>query len=278
MSKFIETKFPQGIPQTADVASQVHKCQYDLLGPDGDVIAPDFWEELLEPGWTVVMSLWPLHIEAEVRSRHGANATERVPHLPTKAESDPSKTQQKEKDILATELSNPSEEKTADSRSSKMSSPPNMSGNSKSQPEPQASRISNASSAMIRCPFCNIFTGEKEALLLHVNSVHVDTDDLSEGSGSDPENVETPTPDKGLDSGALKSSATAESSSAAKANRSEQTQSTTKPKTTANRSASSKKPKPSGFSRWIAASMGGPAPGSSSKKSKTPAVPVRKRP
>jgi hypothetical protein len=66
MSKFIERKFPQNIPQTAQVSSQVHGGQFDLIGPDGDVIAPDFWEELIEPGWTVTMNLWPLHMTAEV--------------------------------------------------------------------------------------------------------------------------------------------------------------------------------------------------------------------
>lgn len=33
---------------------------YDLLGPNGEIILPQVWETMVEPGWMVTMHMWPL--------------------------------------------------------------------------------------------------------------------------------------------------------------------------------------------------------------------------
>lgn len=38
----------------------VSKGQYDLVGPEGEVILPQVWEEVIEPGWTITMQMWPV--------------------------------------------------------------------------------------------------------------------------------------------------------------------------------------------------------------------------
>ncbi|KAI4248943.1 MAG: hypothetical protein L6R42_009143 [Xanthoria sp. 1 TBL-2021] len=35
------------------------KCHYDLVGPTGEIILPEVWESVVEPGWTITMQLWP---------------------------------------------------------------------------------------------------------------------------------------------------------------------------------------------------------------------------
>ncbi|KAL1392315.1 hypothetical protein HDK64DRAFT_296943 [Phyllosticta capitalensis] len=44
-----------------DVLGQhVHDGHYDLVGPDGDIILPQVWETVVQPGWTVTMHMWPM--------------------------------------------------------------------------------------------------------------------------------------------------------------------------------------------------------------------------
>jgi hypothetical protein len=38
----------------------VSKGQYDLVGPEGEVILPQVWEKVIEPGWTITMQMWPV--------------------------------------------------------------------------------------------------------------------------------------------------------------------------------------------------------------------------
>ena len=39
---------------------QVQNGQYDLIGPDGEVILPKVWEKTIQPDWTITMQLWPM--------------------------------------------------------------------------------------------------------------------------------------------------------------------------------------------------------------------------
>lgn len=33
---------------------------YDIIGPDGEIILPQIWERLVQPGWSVTMTMWPI--------------------------------------------------------------------------------------------------------------------------------------------------------------------------------------------------------------------------
>ncbi|KAK1845040.1 hypothetical protein CCHR01_12307 [Colletotrichum chrysophilum] len=38
----------------------VQEGHYDLVGPDGNILLPQIWECLVEPGWTIEMRMWPM--------------------------------------------------------------------------------------------------------------------------------------------------------------------------------------------------------------------------
>jgi hypothetical protein len=38
----------------------VQEGRYDLVGPDGEIILPQVWEMMIQPGWAIAMYMWPL--------------------------------------------------------------------------------------------------------------------------------------------------------------------------------------------------------------------------
>ena len=42
------------------IGRQVADGQYDLTGPNGEIILPSVWQTIIEPGWTIIMHLCPL--------------------------------------------------------------------------------------------------------------------------------------------------------------------------------------------------------------------------
>ena len=42
------------------IGPHVMEGHYDLIGPDGEIILPQVWEALIEPGWSISMLMWPL--------------------------------------------------------------------------------------------------------------------------------------------------------------------------------------------------------------------------
>jgi hypothetical protein len=42
-----------------DLREYVHQGQYDLMGPDGELILPRVWDGLIQPGWEITMHMWP---------------------------------------------------------------------------------------------------------------------------------------------------------------------------------------------------------------------------
>ncbi len=40
--------------------------QYDLIGPNGEIILPQAWEATIEPGWSITMHMWPIPHESSV--------------------------------------------------------------------------------------------------------------------------------------------------------------------------------------------------------------------
>jgi hypothetical protein len=42
------------------IGPHVLKGQYDLIGPNGEIILPQVWETMIEPDWAITMHMWPM--------------------------------------------------------------------------------------------------------------------------------------------------------------------------------------------------------------------------
>jgi hypothetical protein len=42
------------------IGPHVQEGHYDLVGPDGEIILPQVWEDMIKPGWAVTMHMWPM--------------------------------------------------------------------------------------------------------------------------------------------------------------------------------------------------------------------------
>ena len=42
------------------IGPHVMQGHYDLIGPDKEIIMPDYWEDSIAPGMTITMMLWPM--------------------------------------------------------------------------------------------------------------------------------------------------------------------------------------------------------------------------
>lgn len=42
------------------IGPHVAEGHYDLVGPSGEIILPQVWEEVIEPGWSITMHMWPI--------------------------------------------------------------------------------------------------------------------------------------------------------------------------------------------------------------------------
>jgi hypothetical protein len=38
----------------------VFEGHYDLIGPDGEIILPQKWDEVVQPDWAITMHMWPM--------------------------------------------------------------------------------------------------------------------------------------------------------------------------------------------------------------------------
>ncbi|OCK77813.1 hypothetical protein K432DRAFT_445075 [Lepidopterella palustris CBS 459.81] len=45
---------------TETIGQLVRDGHYDLVGPDGNILLPEIWEAIIEPGWTIRMHMWPI--------------------------------------------------------------------------------------------------------------------------------------------------------------------------------------------------------------------------
>lgn len=55
----MEELIKQIFKQIAILSAQVNAGRYDLVGPPGAIILPSVWEELIAPGWSITMHMWP---------------------------------------------------------------------------------------------------------------------------------------------------------------------------------------------------------------------------
>lgn len=56
----MEELIKQAFDNVEELAYQVHEGWYDLLGPNQEIILPSVWEKVIEPEWSITMSMWPV--------------------------------------------------------------------------------------------------------------------------------------------------------------------------------------------------------------------------
>ncbi len=56
----MEELIKQAFESVEELEYQVHEGWYDLLGPGNEIILPSVWERVIEPEWSITMSMWPL--------------------------------------------------------------------------------------------------------------------------------------------------------------------------------------------------------------------------
>jgi hypothetical protein len=48
---------------------RVMEGQYDLIGPDGEIILPSIWEQVIQPDWAVTMTMWSMEQPSRGKQR-----------------------------------------------------------------------------------------------------------------------------------------------------------------------------------------------------------------
>jgi hypothetical protein len=54
------------------VGDEVRAGHFDLIGPDDTIILPQAWDQLVQPGWSISMQMWPMNTIPETWTRLGA--------------------------------------------------------------------------------------------------------------------------------------------------------------------------------------------------------------
>ncbi len=54
----MEELIKQAFLHVDTIGPEVQEGHYDLIGPDGEIILPQVWESMIEPGWEIVMHMW----------------------------------------------------------------------------------------------------------------------------------------------------------------------------------------------------------------------------
>ncbi|RWA11544.1 hypothetical protein EKO27_g3585 [Xylaria grammica] len=71
MRELIETAFLH----VEVIGPEVRAGHFDLIGPDGTIILPQTWDEIIQPGWNIRMDMWPM-------STPGPSRPPRMPRMP----------------------------------------------------------------------------------------------------------------------------------------------------------------------------------------------------
>jgi hypothetical protein len=56
----MESLINQAFAHVDHLSEWVHLGHYDLLGPDGEIIMPQYWRETVQPDMQITMMMWPL--------------------------------------------------------------------------------------------------------------------------------------------------------------------------------------------------------------------------
>ena len=55
----MEALINQAFAHIDKLADWVHGGNYDLLGPDNEIIMPEYWRETIQPDMQITMMMWP---------------------------------------------------------------------------------------------------------------------------------------------------------------------------------------------------------------------------
>lgn len=56
----MEDLIKQAFLQVDVLGPHVQEGHYDLIGPDGETILPSVWEKIIQPDWSITMTMWPM--------------------------------------------------------------------------------------------------------------------------------------------------------------------------------------------------------------------------
>lgn len=56
----MEELIKQAFLQVDVLGPHVQEGHYDITGPNGEIILPSVWERVIQPDWSVTMTMWPL--------------------------------------------------------------------------------------------------------------------------------------------------------------------------------------------------------------------------
>jgi hypothetical protein len=56
----MEDLIKQAFMHVDQFSQHVAEGHYDLIGPNGEIILPQVWENMIEPDWSVTMMMWPI--------------------------------------------------------------------------------------------------------------------------------------------------------------------------------------------------------------------------
>jgi chemotaxis protein histidine kinase CheA len=80
--KGMETLIRQAFVNIERIGPHVANGHYHLLGPNGEIILPQVWDIVVQPGWDIKMQMWPLPpdpLEAKVSSGIGGFPPDIIP-------------------------------------------------------------------------------------------------------------------------------------------------------------------------------------------------------
>ena len=65
----MEELIKQAFLQVDVLGPHVQEGHYDLIGPNNEIILPSVWERVVEPDWSITMTMWPIEKSPPVGPR-----------------------------------------------------------------------------------------------------------------------------------------------------------------------------------------------------------------
>lgn len=81
VSQGMEELIKQAFVHVDGIGRQVQQGQYDLIGPDGEIILPAVWEKVVEPDWSITMQMWPMERPPPAAQMVGPDGKPLPPHI-----------------------------------------------------------------------------------------------------------------------------------------------------------------------------------------------------
>jgi hypothetical protein len=85
----------------------VQEGHYDLIGPGGEIILPSAWEEVVEPGWSVTITMRPIDKSPPLTNRLPPGGKISITPLPNRRAGVPTSSRQPEGAVTAGEMPPP---------------------------------------------------------------------------------------------------------------------------------------------------------------------------